>query len=175
MLIFVTKNLSGETKQTTMKQLKTLFLTIILINLIIMSASSQTTIKKYDAEWKKVEGFVKKNLPKSALTEVKKIYALAKKEKQDAQIIKALVYMTGLQQENREDNETTAIKEIEKEIAGAKEPAASILKSLLAEMYWNYFQNNRYQLYDRTNTAGFKKEDIATWTADDLHKKIAEL
>ncbi|MBL7764064.1 MAG: alpha-2-macroglobulin, partial [Chitinophagaceae bacterium] len=163
-----------------MKQLKTLFLTITLFNLTIMSASSQSTIKNYDAEWKKVEGFVKKGLPKSALTEVKKIYSLAKKDgtagsPQDAQIIKALVYMTGLQQENREDNETTAIKEIEKEVAAAKEPAASILKSLLAEMYWNYFQNNRYQLYDRTNTTSFNKEDIATWTADDLHKKITEL
>ena len=42
---------------------------------------------------------------KSAFAEVKKIYALAKKEKQDAQIIKALVYMAGLQRETREDNE----------------------------------------------------------------------
>lgn len=159
-----------------MKQLKTLFLTITLFNLTIMSASSQQPVKNYETQWKTVEGFVKKNLPKSALTEVKKIYALAKKDKQDAQIIKALVYMTGLQQENRDNNETTAIKEIDKEIAGAKEPAASILKSLLAEMYWNYFQENRYELYDRTNTATeFKKEDIATWTADDLHKKISAL
>lgn len=158
-----------------MKQFRTLFLTIILFNLTIMSASSQNTIKNYEKEWKNVEAFVKKNLPMSALTEVKKIYALAKKEKQDAQIIKTLVYMTSLQQENREENETTSIQEIEKEIPAAKEPAASILKSLLAEIYWNYFQNHRYLLYDRTNTTDFKKEDIATWTAADLHKKVSEL
>ena len=42
-------------------------------------------------------------------TEVKKIYQLAKKEKQDAQVIKSLVYMTGLQTENREDNEVFSI------------------------------------------------------------------
>ena len=108
-----------------------------------MNAGSQDIIKNYGKEWKTVDDFVKKNLPKSALTEVKKIYALAKKEKQDAQVIKSLVYMTGLQQENREENETIAIKEIEKEIAGSKEPATSILKSLLAEMYWNYFQTHR--------------------------------
>ncbi len=140
-----------------------------------MSAGSQETIKNYEKEWKVVDDFVKKNLPKSALTEVKKIYALAKKEKQGAQLIKTLVYMTSLQQENREDNETTAIKEIEKELTTTDGSAASILKSLLAEMYWNYFQGNRYQLYGRTNTSNFKKEDIATWTADDLHKKISDL
>ena len=84
---------------------KTLFLGIVLFILFDINASSQQPIKNYEKEWKKVEDFVKKDLPKSALTEVKKIYALAKKEKQDAQVIKSLVYMTGLQQENREDNE----------------------------------------------------------------------
>src|SRR6185436_2457089 len=39
----------------------------------------------------------------------------------------------------------------------------------------NYFQQNRYKLYGRTNTADFNKNDIATWTADDLQKKTGEL
>ena len=158
-----------------MKHSKTLFLLTFFFNLITMSTRSQEIIKTYEKNWKTVDEFVKKNLPKSAFAEVKKIYAQAKKDKQDAQVIKSLVYMTSLQQETRENNEATAIKEIEKEVAGTKQPAASILNSLLAEMYWNYFQNHRYQLYDRTNTTNFKKDDIATWTADELHKKISGL
>ncbi|MGN6399235.1 MAG: alpha-2-macroglobulin family protein, partial [Flavisolibacter sp.] len=142
----------------------------------IGSLKTSAQVKKYDAQWKKVDELIeKKNLPKSALAEVKKIYAQAIKEKQDAQIIKSLVYMTGLQQNNREDNQQQAIKDIEKEIQSAKEPAASILKSLLANMYWQYFQNHRWQLYDRTNTSGFNKQDIATWTIEDFHKKISDL
>ncbi len=156
------------------KPFKTLFLTSFSL-LLIMSSRSQQPLKNYTAEWKKAEAFAKKNLPKSALTEVKKIYALAKKEKQDAQVIKALVYMTGLQSETREDNEVFSIKEVEKEISTSKEPVASILKSLLAQMYWNYFQDQRWQLYDRTKTTSFKKDDIATWDAEDFHKKISEL
>jgi hypothetical protein len=139
-----------------------------------MSAKSQDP-KKYEAAWKRVEDHVKKNLPKSALAEVKKIFQLAKKEKQDAQVIKSLVYMTGLQSENREDNQIFSISEIEKEIATSKEPVTAILNSLLAEMYWNYYQQNRWDLYNRTQTAGFKKEDIATWTTTDFHKKIGDL
>ena len=153
-----------------MKLLKTFFLFATLFSLFTMNAYSQGPIKQYETAWKKVEDFVKKNLPKSALTEVKKIYQLAKKEKQDAQIIKSLVYMAGLQSENRDDNEVFSITEIEKEIALSKEPVTAILNSLLAEMYWNYYQQKRWDLYNRTKTANFKKDDIATWTAADFHK-----
>src|SRR5215212_4110377 len=55
---------------------------------------AQNPVKNYEKEWKKVDDLVKKELPKSALTEIKKIYELAKKEKQDAQVVKALVYIT---------------------------------------------------------------------------------
>lgn len=158
-----------------MKHFRLPILFITLFSLSIMNAKSQNTIKNYDAAWKKVEDFVKKNLPKSALTEVKNIYALAKKENQDAQVIKSLLYITGLQTETRENNESFSITEIEKEIVTAKEPAKSILNSLLAEMYWSYYQQVRWNLYQRTATTDFKKEDIATWSADDFHKKITAL
>lgn len=156
-----------------MKQLPALFLIIFVF---LLGKSNAQTVKTYDADWKKVEDLVqKKNLPKSALEEVKKIYAKAKSEKQEAQVIKALVYMVSLQQENREEGSKQAIAEIEKEIAGAKEPAASLLKALVADLYWQYFQQHRWQLYDRTNTTGFNKNDIATWTIEDFHRKISEL
>ena len=87
-----------------------------VFSLFVINADGQVPVKKYEKEWKKIEDFVNKGLPKSALTEVKKLYDLAKKEKQDAQVIKTLVSMTGLQTENREDNEVFSIGEIEKEI-----------------------------------------------------------
>jgi uncharacterized protein (UPF0335 family) len=45
-----------------------------------------------------------KGLPKSAMGELKNIYVLAKKEGQDAQVIKAMTYGISLQNETREDN-----------------------------------------------------------------------
>ena len=158
-----------------MKLLKTVALFVTFYSLFANTANSQNVIKNYEQAWKKVEDDVKKNLPKSALTEVKKIYELAKKENQDAQIIKALVYMTGLQRENRDDNEVFSIAETEKEIAISKEPVTAILNSLLAEMYWNYYQQKRWELYNRTQTTNFKKNDISTWGTADFHKKIGEL
>ncbi|MCX6318570.1 MAG: MG2 domain-containing protein [Bacteroidetes bacterium] len=140
-----------------------------------MSASSQNPVKNYESAWKKVDAFTEKQLPKSALAEVKKIYSLAKKEKQDAQVIKSLLYMFRLQAENREDNEILSIKELEKEIQISAEPVKGILKSLLAQLYENYFEQHRWQLYDRTKTREFKKTDIATWDAEDFHATISGL
>jgi hypothetical protein len=163
-----------------MQPLRSFSIFLIFIFFISLQTKAQPIVKNYEKEWKQVDAFVKKELPKSALEQVKKIYQLAKKDgstgsPQDAQIIKALVYMTGLQQGITENSEVKSIADIEKEISTATEPAKSILNSLLAEMFWNYYQQHRWQLYNRTNTNGFKKDDIATWTTDDLHKKISEL
>ncbi|MBX3254065.1 MAG: alpha-2-macroglobulin [Chitinophagaceae bacterium] len=131
----------------------------------------------YDSAWKKIDELIqKKGLIQSAAAEVDKIYNRAKKEKNEPQLIKALLYKLSLPATGSDENyEVHRIRNIENEIQSAAEPAKQILQSVVAEMYWNYFRQNRWNLYDRTNTANFNKEDIATWTIDDLHKKISEL
>jgi len=42
-------------------------------------------------------------------------------------------------------------------------------------MDWNYYQEHRWQMYNRTKTDKFSKTDIATWDAEDFHKKISSL
>jgi uncharacterized protein YfaS (alpha-2-macroglobulin family) len=152
------------------------FLLTIITFLTILAAGNAQQVKNYEKEWKKVEELIIKKLPKSALAEVKKIYALAKKEKQEAQLIKSLIYISGLQEETREDNEELVIKEMEQEIMGSTEPATSILNSLVADMYWSYYNNFKWSyLYGRSKTEKFIKEDIKTWSIDDFHKKISVL
>src|SRR5215510_6571212 len=97
-----------------MQPLKSLLLLAVTTLSFFVNGYSQAPIKTYEKEWKNVDDLIsKKNLPKSALAEVKKIYALAKKEKQDAQVIKAVIYMIGLQRETREENEALTISDIE--------------------------------------------------------------
>jgi hypothetical protein len=158
-----------------MKRFKVSLFLVALSTLLALHSNSQEPVKNYTKEWAKVEEFIKKKLPKSALVEVKKIYALAKKEKQDAQIVKALIMMSELQAETREEDQVLSIKEIEKEITISKEPVVSLLNSLLAEKYWNYYQRHRWEFYNRTQTREFKKDDITTWGAEDFHKKVSAL
>ncbi|MFL5748031.1 MAG: alpha-2-macroglobulin family protein [Niastella sp.] len=133
-------------------------------------------MKTYDKEWKHIDSlFQQDGLTESALTEVNKIYSQAKKEGNDAQVVKALLYRAELQQLKEEDPTRKSIHQLETETAEAKEPVRAVLQSITAKSYWNYFQQHRWQLYRRTNTANFQKEDLATWTIDDFNKKISEL
>ena len=154
--------------------MKTLFRLLLLTGMLMGSPAPLVAqvVKHYEALWKKADDMVQKALPKSAIEEVIKIYALARKESQPAQQVKALIYIINLQ--NREDAGIWSIRELDKEIAAAQEPVRSILKSMQAGLYLQYLQQHRYQLYDRTATIQFVKEDIATWTIEDFHRKISE-
>ncbi|PWU02684.1 MAG: alpha-2-macroglobulin [Bacteroidetes bacterium] len=133
------------------------------------------TPKNYESLWKKVDSLAQKGLNKSALSATNKIYDQAKKDKNDVQLMKALIFQMHLNIGLEENWDINNLKRIEKEIATASEPAKSILESLAAENYWNYFQSNRYRLYNRTQTNNFVKDDIATWGIADFHKRISAL
>ncbi|MBI1782886.1 MAG: hypothetical protein HYR66_16200, partial [Sphingobacteriales bacterium] len=158
------------------KQAGSLFILVFIQ--LLFSANLLMAQKKpndYKSQWKKIDDLVEKGMTKTAITEVKKIYTLAKKENNDAQLIKSLMFQSMLSEQVDENAGINSIKAMEAEVAAAKQPAKSLLQSMTAQVYWNYFQNNRWQLYNRTNTENFKKEDIATWSADDFHNKISSL
>ena len=69
---------------------KTLTHLLTLVAGILISCLSATaqSIKMYEPEWKKIDSLAARGLTKTALAEVKKIYDKAKKEGQDAQVIK---------------------------------------------------------------------------------------
>jgi hypothetical protein len=151
------------------------YLIITIIISLTMHTYGQNPVKNYEKEWKVVEDLSNKGLDKDALAQVRKIYSTAKKEQQQAQIVKAAIYMAQLQTENRENNAVASIGELEKEMLESKGPAKAIFTSLLAAQYYAYYQTVRWQLYNRTATTGFDKADIATWGTDDFHRKIGAL
>ena len=152
---------------------------IALIFGMALPVNAQVKMTDYTTSWKKVTDLLeKKNLPESALKEVKNIYAQAKKEKNDAQQLKALVYIGSLMEENTEDANIKYIQQLETEIKTAKQPTRSLLHSMIGSAYWKYLQENRWNLYDRTETAE-KGKDIKTWTrgrpACRDHQKLPEI
>ena len=137
---------------------------------------AQTSPAGYDAKWAVVDSLANKaGLPQSALKEINGIYTLARQEHNDGQQIKALVYRIIEENATRENDDTTAIKELEAAYRSAAQPVRSILQSLTAGAYLHYFQLNRWKLYNRTATVNFVKTDIATWTTDDFHHTISTL
>lgn len=151
------------------------YLSITIIISLTMHTYGQGPVKNYNAEWKKVDELINKGLDKDALEQIKSIYQVAKKDKQEAQAIKATVYMIQVQIENRENNTIASIKALEKEVAEASGAGKAILTSLVASQYLSYYHTVRWQLYNRTSTVNFDKVDIATWGTGDFHRKISEL
>jgi hypothetical protein len=126
----------------------------------------------YDKEWKLIDSLMnKKNLPKSALVEVNKLYVAAKKDKQEAQWVKAIIYRNHLQ-DIEDRNISQSVTELENEILSAPPRVAALLKSIEAEQLYQFLLGSRYQIEGRTNIEGDTSSDINTWTAGRLRQKI---
>jgi hypothetical protein len=139
---------------------------------ISLTSSPVHQFTSYDHLWQKVDSLSNLGLPKSALEVVETIYALAKKEKNDPQYIKSIIYKLKLQSEFREDFHTAAIADLNNEITKAQEPVKQLLQSILAEVYWKYYQDNRYRFNDRTQVLNNNDDSIQTWDLNKLSRKI---
>ncbi|WP_240315575.1 alpha-2-macroglobulin family protein [Aquimarina longa] len=127
----------------------------------------------YQNDWKKVEDFNQQGLPKSALEIVETIYDKAKKQGNDNQVIKALLHKSKYTLPLEENAQLTVIKNLKNEIHNSKFPKKNILESILANLYWQYFQQNRWEFYNRTQTSEkVDQEDFRTW---DLKTLFAEV
>ena len=129
----------------------------------------------FKSDWEKVPKFESEGKPRSALEVVEKIYAKAQADKNAPQLIKTIVYKTKYVLAIGEKDFPKIIKDFETETMKAQFPADAIMKSMLAEIYWNYFNQNRYRFYQRTQTAGSETEDIATWSLKTISDKISKL
>jgi len=134
------------------------------------SQSIQTT--GFEKQWKQVDSLSNLGQPKSALVIVDKICSQSKKDKNDQQFIKAVIYRIKLQSDYREDALAGTIKDLKKEIKVAEEPVNQILNSLLAEVYWRYYQNNRYIFSSRTQVVNNASDSIQTWDLNTLSRTI---
>ncbi len=113
--------------------------------------------------WKKVDSCQNKGLTESALTVVQAIYEKAKAENNSAQFVKAIIHRMKFESYKEEFSLEKSIFKLRDEANEAKYPIKPVLQSILADAFWQYFQNNRWKFYNRTATIGFKNDDIETW------------
>ena len=167
-----------------MKKLWILPLTLISFTLVIYAFSSSEkkepiimdepmNYQRYQQLWEKVYAFEVESLPKSALEIVEQIYTKAQKEENTPQIIKALLYKSKFTLLLEDDAQLKVISEFKKQIAQQHSPTKNILENILAKFYWDYFQNHRWQFYDRTQTAQkVDTTDFQTWDLKTLFKEV---
>ena len=141
--------------------------------MILAFASISNAQNSFENLWLQVEGFEIDNLPKSALKIVDKIYTEAEKEHNSPQLIKSLFYKSKFSLTLEEDAQLKVIENFKKHIATSTFPTKNVLENVLANLYWQYFNGNRYKFYNRTKTANkVDNNDFRTWGLETLFKEI---
>lgn len=127
------------------------------------------SFEEFITEWKQIDSLEQAGQPRSALEIVQTIYAKAKAENNTGQLVKAVIYKLKFTSYIEEDALVLSLIDLKKEAVKAPFPARNVLHSMLAEMYWNYYQQNRYRFLNRSATVDFEADDIRTW---DLQKVV---
>ncbi len=136
----------------------------------ITSSSAQPFI----IYWKQADSLANLGQPKSALEIVEKIYSQAKTAGDDPQVIKAIIYRIRLNSEFQENFLKNSITSLQKEISVAPQPRMQVLQSILAEVYWKYYQNNQYRFRDRTQVKENVPDSLETWDLATISSAITQ-
>ncbi len=149
-------------------------LLISLLLLLSIGMMAQKANNKYENDWSRIEKFSEESLPQSALNEVNAVLKKAFAEKNNTQVIKALIYKNKLKRDIDRDSDSiySDLQTLIVQTNNAVEKA--LLNSMLAEVYSNYYSDNSWQINRRTNIADFVPEDIKEWSGNMFVDKIIE-
>jgi TonB-dependent SusC/RagA subfamily outer membrane receptor len=147
--------------------------TISIILTLLFSGSSLFAQEDfYSKHWSQVYKFEVQYLPKSALEVVDQVYVRAKRDKNATQTIKALLYQSKFAL-TQQDAELFIINKWKEEIKVSQAPLKNILESVLANIYWEYFRENRWTFYNRSRTEQVvNANDFRTWDAQAMFREI---
>ncbi|MBO0937823.1 carboxypeptidase-like regulatory domain-containing protein [Fibrella sp. HMF5335] len=163
-------------------------LLLLFLPLFGLAQNTPAPMNDYHTDWQKADSLMGKGLPKSALDIADRVYAAAKKANNYPQLTKAamrrVVFSTAVGRE--EDTFVNLIKSLRADVAAAPAPAKAILQSVLADVYWQYYQSNRYRFMNRTSVAPnagttvgdadkVDSDDPRTWDARRLSSVVMEL
>ena len=135
----------------------------------------------FAAQWRKIDALLAKEQTATAAPLVEKIYQQARRANNAPAYVRALLYKIRLLENKENDADEKAIALLEKDVRTATFPARPILHSLLAGLYADYYNQHRYQLYERTNGAAPSTgptppadagPGLATWDAGRLAATI---
>jgi len=154
------------------------FLAFSFLPFSILAQSNSVAKDPYLSAWTKIDRLIQEEGKyQDALREVNKLGLLAKKQKQSAHAIKALIYRIELSDQVVESATPSTILALEKEINNKQTTFTerAVLNSMLAYQYWQYLQMNRYSLGNRTANDQEKKEDVSTWSIPTIERKILDI
>jgi uncharacterized protein YfaS (alpha-2-macroglobulin family) len=147
----------------------------ILLLPFCLSAQTQSA-EPYASDWAKADSLLQNGLPESAAKIVKGVYDKAKQKSQQVQMMKAQLYLMNADMQKGEDAYKDAISKAEEQERLTSFPDNAIWQSIAAQLYWNYYQQNRWKIIGRTKTSGDTEiKDFEQWEAGRFFSKVSSL
>ncbi|MFN0255448.1 alpha-2-macroglobulin family protein [Pedobacter ureilyticus] len=146
-----------------------------LSTIFILAFNSISYAQQYNEQsFYKVDSLAQNAKPAEALALVNKIYNYSNQHKNATLSVKAAIYKMIFQSYLQENAIDTIVKNLRNDIAIAQQPQKSILQSILATTYWNYYQQNQYRISERTEVLNNTNDDIRTWSLAQLNQEISK-
>lgn len=150
-------------------------LLIGLLFILSISMTAQQSNEKYEKEWQKVEDMNQENLPQSAVQAVDDILQKAISGKNSTQVIKALIYKNKYKKQIDWSDNEQLFDDLQNLIGQTSNMGEkSLLHSMLAELYLDYYQQERWNISQRTDIADYVPDDIKEWSGNIFVNKIIE-
>ncbi len=147
--------------------------TLTILTILLFANFTQAQNADYEALWSKVEQFEIKGFVQSALKAVEDIEKQAEKDNNAPQLIKTMLFKSKFALVLEEDAQLNIINDFKTQIGKSEFPTKNVLESILANLYWQYFQQNRWKFYNRTKTSEkVNTEDFRTWDLQTLFDEI---
>lgn len=121
-----------------------------MLTCLTLLALNPVFSQNFSARWEKVENAIKKDLPKTALAEIRSIYRLAAKQGNTGEMLKAATSAIAMQNTISKDSLTTELERIDSIANSEKRPTEHALWMLVsANMYYEHSSYNNKDYGDK--------------------------
>ncbi len=143
-------------------------LTVLLFITMSLISFSQTP------DWKRIDLLLGTQQAQAAKQLILKYHDQALENNNCQDIIRSYLYLTKTYRQYREDPLKDIIKYIENDLPHLRQPCLSIAQALLAHYYYAYYDDNSYEILDRTYIPG-KQLPLEQWAIENFAIKCAGL
>ncbi|GGB71344.1 hypothetical protein GCM10007424_09200 [Flavobacterium suaedae] len=128
--------------------------------------------QNYSSEWKKVSEYEKVGRVKPAKEQVEKIYALAKKNNNEPQLIKTFFFLSKYSLTLEENSKQLILQKLLEEQQNVSIPTKALLQSIYAENLGVIYNDRKYKIYKMTTLKNATPENIFEWSRDNFITEI---
>jgi len=117
----------------------------------------------YQSQFKLIDSLHNEGLPRESLSILDSIYQRAYSEKNNVMMIRSIVGRNQNICYLEEEPLVSILDRLNSDLPNLEAPVRQMVHSLIAEIYWSYYEANRWRFHERTAQEVPNGNDIRTW------------